>query len=365
MLHSNEVGKLTFPKIRIKELLYFLFGFILFVPLEVFQDGLYLSYLQILILVSVYRLKKHMFLLFLIFSVCAIISVINSDSMRLSALINPLLCMLVIAVNFKNREVAKIVLSGFIFSAIAHSIFLFLAALSSNNLSIVSMMYNRMWGGAYLPYFGNGLGLTFAAALVWTFYKKNWLAFGIIMVGAILCTSRTPLLICLMLIVFQLLSNKLGRFSVLFLATLSLMAVIPSTLDLSDYESRLFMVDDRFSVYLYALDSIYEHPLFGIGSDYLEYYLHAHNSFLQTALKHGIIAFTAWFFAIFIMFLSKVMKPYFFAFILFVIIVGSTQVGLHNPNVVTFIVIFVAAFDNRNRTFGDKSFCLGEKHVSG
>ena len=348
MIHSIEVGKSSFTEIKIKELACFLFGFILFAPLEVVQDGFFVSYLQILLLFLFSRCNKYTLIIFVFFSVCVVISVLNSDSMRPSSLINPLLCMLVFTINFKNSQAAKLVLSGFVFSAIVHSVFLFLAASSSNNLSIASLMYNRVWGGDYLPYFGNGLGLTFSAALIWSFYKKSWLAFGIIIVGAVLTTSRTPLLVCLILMFSQLISNRTGRIFALFLVMIFLFLFIPSELDISEYESRLFMVNDRLSVYFYSLVSIREYPLFGIGSDYLEYYLHAHNSFLQVALKHGLIAFMFWFFIIFIVFLSRVSKIYFIEFVLFVIIVGSTQIGLHNPNIVVFMVMFVAAFDDKN-----------------
>jgi O-antigen ligase len=127
--------------------------------------------------------------------------------------------------------------------------------------------------------------------------------------------------------------------------------VIVNDTDLADQAdgivSRITYAGDRSHVYTLALSNIVENPMLGAGSKNLEYFVHAHNSYLQIAYKYGFFALVSWFLLVYLAFFRNLILFKHIDFILIFGLVSFFQIGLLNSNLVMLLILYCRFFSDK------------------
>jgi len=329
---------------------------LIFMPIELFVNGLYLSYFQI-ILLFLYQEKKSKIkiIVFLGYSLFVVISTMLGNDITLISLINPIMIGFALIVSIKNVNQANMIKNGLYISAAVNSFLLIYLVSQQNISSLYFLMTARTWALEVVPYFGNGLAILFSMMMVFAYKEKKLKFFLIFFVGGLLTTSRLPLLTMLMILLIYFAGNinniKKASATGLFFIMLLLVPMFNSsfmpTNEMDGVVSRLTTANDRLHVYGVALSKYYENPIFGSGSEKLEYYFHAHNSFLQVAYSHGSLALIFWLMAIYMAFFQRLNFINNIAFYLIFALISLTQIGLHNLNALVVLTLYSSIFSNK------------------
>ena len=320
-------------------------------PIEIISDGLYLSYFQVIILFLFCKHKsKVKIVVFLCYSASIITSILLSSDVVLTSLVNPILTGLALIIFIDDKNQLEMIKNGIYISAIGNTIFLLILAYQKDINSIFILLTSRDWAVAEMPYFGNGLAMLFSAAMLLAFRENKIKLAVIFFIGGLLTTSRIPILvfaILLILSIFRIFKIRIilllivvGIF-LIFSLIFSDFGFIELSRDQADLLlSRMSTTEDRQDVYELAIAQMYNHPFFGAGSQKLDFYEHAHNSYLQVIYKYGIVTFPFWIFLIYLAFFKNLKFLRNIDFILFFLIISSSQIGLQNPNLVLVIVVY-------------------------
>jgi O-antigen ligase len=141
------------------------------------------------------------------------------------------------------------------------------------------------------------------------------------------------------------------RIFILFLCLLFLQlgfeSNIISTLSENDLDAmyaRLSYADDRAEVFNAALLNLYDNPFFGIGSEKLDFYEHAHNSYLQVAQKFGGYGLIVFLSLVYVAIFRNLSLAGNWLFVALFLIVTSMQIGLLYPNFLILIKVYLSAF---------------------
>jgi hypothetical protein len=160
----------------ITDIFWISFGFLMFIPIEIFAgSGLFFSYFQILTLFILSKTISRLRLsIFFLLSLIIVLSTIAGDEIRLTSLINPIVIGIALMINIESEHKAYMIKKGLYISAIAHT-FLLIYILSRANLSsLYDLLISRNWASDVMPYFGNGLGISFALAMLFAAKDRNW-----------------------------------------------------------------------------------------------------------------------------------------------------------------------------------------------
>ncbi len=342
---------------QVRNIFWAVFGMFIFMPIEIFYDGLYLSYFQIIILLFfTKRISKIAFLIFLGFLWSVLISVIRSDAVQLTTIINPILIGVALILTIQDKNQLHSIKLGIYFAAIGNTFALLFLAYHKNITNIFVLMGSRVWAIPEIPYFGNGLAMLFSAAMIFAYKENKYKLLFFLFIGGLLTTSRIPIFIFLLLIFFLVIrAIKLNIFYGLIIFIFTTASIISiqnpeffniSTAEMDSISARISTTEDRIEVYHLALSQIYEHPFFGIGSTKLDYYEHAHNSYLQIALKFGIVGFILWIILVYLAFFKNSIISENIGFLLLFLIISTSQIGLLNPNLVLMLLIYRWIFMN-------------------
>lgn len=337
-------------EILLKNLAWIFFGFILFMPIEVLVDGLYLSYFQIVILFLCcgYTSNLNITLLF-IYLFFVTLSIMSGFSVELTSLVNPFLTGIALVTSIKDINKIKMVNIGLYLSAIINGVYLCFLAYKNNLNNIFTLLSSRVWAVEQVPYFGNGLAMLFAATMLLAFIERKYFILSIAFIGGVLTTSRIPQLFFLVIIGSFMLRNLISKpfntfvlmgFATLFfisLSSLNFFDLSPGQIDL--LKSRFSEADDRFEVYQLTLTEIINNPFLGVGSTKLYYYEHSHNSYIQVLYKYGLFALFVWLFLLYLVFFKNLKWLNNIEFIIFFLIISVSQIGLQNPNLLLVILM--------------------------
>lgn len=327
-----------------------LFGVVLFTPIEIFTAGLYLAYFQIVLLVLLsdgYSRNKVMLVIFYIF--VTLLSMLLSSEINIYSLINPIFMALFFAVNLKDAKKFHLIKIGFYISAVLNAILLLYLIFRNDIGSLYFVLTNREWAVNDVHYFGNGLAMMFSAAMLLAFRDRQFIFFVVFFVGGLLTTSRIPFLLFLILVVFWV--YRLSLVKSFFVALLVLIFIISSLYvhqleffhfslgELEQLNTRLQFTGDRKEVYELALQKFFENPIFGVGGEKLDFFEHAHNSYLQVLYKGGVVSFVIWISLLYHSFIRGLDPIRNFDFFCFFALVSFFQLGLHSPNLIIALLL--------------------------
>lgn len=349
---TNNIGLKPY-NLSLKNSFWILIGILIMMPLEL-TDGLFFSYFLIILLLFTGFRKFDQTTFIFVVSLIAIyfLSSLLASELRLTSLINPVLSALVFLIPKHDDLINRMIKKGIYFSASFTSIVLIWGLNQEGLTSIYTIFTQRDWGLNYLPYYGNGLALLLSIAMIFAIKDKFYKLFILFTVGAILTTSRTPIVVFFITMLFGFISNLSIR-TVLntLMIIVPLIAIVifyilslPLAEELLGLQSRLFYSSDRVLVWNEALNSISENLFFGVGAAKLPFYDHAHNSFLQVIFKYGIFAFILWSIMIYKTFISTISFKKNLDFVLVLLLIGTIQIGLHNPNVLLMLLFFCRNF---------------------
>jgi O-antigen ligase len=351
-------------KYNARNLFWIVYGVLIFLPIEIFYDGLYLSYLQIAILffcsqgISKYRLT-HFFLWMTIVS----FSIFIGRDAAFETLINPMMIGLVLISPPVGSERALMIKRGVYISATIISIYL-AYLLVERDLNVLSIyITDREWAKNDIPFFGNGLAMLFVMAMLLLIKDKQYILFLLITFGALMTTSRMPVLALGLIILSLLLKFHFRGFIALvvciILLQIGLKVDVLSSFYQSDFDAlytRVSYAEDRAEVFNAALLNIYSNPFFGVGSEKLIFYEHAHNSYLQVMQKFGLMGFCVFLLLVFMSFFKDIKLYENLLFVFVFIAVTSMQIGLLNPNFMIIVKVYAALFFV-NHNFSKYKYC--------
>lgn len=159
----------------------------------------------------------------------------------------------------------------------------------------------RLWGASIFPDWPNYMAfmLSLAFLLNITVFRRPWRG-GLLLVAAILTTSRTPLIALALFLTASLLLRgarlRSGMPLIGVLASGALLALLQVDDVEANFLDRLLIFDDRDDIYSFALSLIQQSPLVGHGSILLDESIgftghpSFHNSYLDIAVRHGLPA---------------------------------------------------------------------------
>ena len=339
----------SFMTLNIKKYFWILYGFLVFIPFEFFFDGLFFAYFQGVLLLFLSRnLKAINLALFSLYLVCILISVSLGSNPMLVSLINPIMIGAILISGPIKQDRLLMIKHGIYISALCIALYLVFLFSQKGFDSIASMMINREWASENIVFFGNGLALMFSITMLFALKDRNYILLFIFFIGGLLTTSRMPI-ITMLVILFSLLikSTTTEKLSLALLVGLILALGgadwIPSAKifdGLGSLYERAIYTEDRLGVYNQALNVFYENPFFGIGSEKLFFYDHAHNSYLQIASKFGFFALSIFLVLLYINILNGVRISKDWVFLLVFFICTISQVALLSPNFLITIKIF-------------------------
>ncbi len=334
-----------------------LFGVLAFMPLEI-TTGLYVGLFQLIILFLLSkRISKIRLSLFLFFFSVVIFSTMTGDDARLTSLVNPLVIGLALLTNIRSENRATMLKKGIYISAAANTFFL-LYLLSQANLStLYAVLTTRTWAFESMPWFGNGLAMSFSMAMLLASKDGKYKLLLLLFIGGILTTSRIPLLsmVVILLVYFgrSINFNHLLKIVIIgILISLASMVILNNTDfapvdEMDGIAKRISYADDRNSVYTLALSKVVENPMFGSGSENLEYFEHAHNSYLQIAYRYGVFALASWFLMVYLAFFKNLILFKHIDFILVFGLISFFQIGLLNSNVLMLLILYCRFFSDK------------------
>ena len=108
---------------------------------------------------------------------------------------------------------------------------------------------------------------------------------------------------------------------------------------MSVVSGRINKTSDREEVYKIALSSFRDNPFFGTGAIKIEYFEHAHNSYLHVVSRYGIFAFLLWIALVYRAYFRGIHMRKNIDFILIFIVLSMSQIGLQSPNVLAVFTI--------------------------
>ena len=335
-----------------KNLFWIFYGVLIFMPLEIFHDGLYLSYLQIAILFFCsQRICKHRLALFVVWMTIVSFSILIGKDTAFETLINPMMIGLVLICPTVSLERAVMIKRGIYISAAIISIYL-AYLLVEHDLNILSVyMTDREWAKNDIPFFGNGLAMLFVMAMLFLIKDKQYLWFLLITFGALITTSRMPVFVLGFIVLSLLAKFHFRSFLALVVCIISMHIFFEFDVLSSSYQgyfdelySRLSYAEDRAEAFNAALLNIYSNPFFGVGSSKLYFYEHAHNSYLQVMQKFGLIGFCVFILLVYLSFFKEMKLYQNLLFVFAFITVTSMQIGLLNPNFMIIVKVYAALF---------------------
>jgi O-antigen ligase len=347
------------------DFLFFAFGVLIFLPLEIVYDGLWLSYLLIVIVFLCVGIKDlRIFILFLVYSACLCLSTLMGVFDGITSIINPIFTALILTVGPIDRKHLAIIINGIYFAAVTCVLHMVYVA---NQLDLFSslfvMLTSREWGVGTVVGFGNGLAIIFSLLMLYAYRQAKYFLICIFFVGGVLTTSRIPFAALGIVFVSFILDaiktrkiNYIFFLSVVMIFFASFYLLIGSLQDseLSILEARLSTSEDRVDVYSLAWNSFFDNPIFGIGAEKLPDFEHAHNSYLQVLSKYGIVGFICWIALWYYSFLKDVNIFRNKDFIMLMLVISLFQIGLHNPNAMLLIVLYHSMFVISKRSISIK-----------
>jgi hypothetical protein len=345
---SSTYKPWRFKIIPIKDIFWTLFGFLIFIPIEL-ADGLFLAYFQILVLFFLSKkISTVKFSIFSLYCLIVVLSITLGDEIRIASIINPILIGMALLVNIRSKYRSEMIIKGIYISAIAHTFLLMYIFSTADITTLYGMLTQRDWASDVIPYFGNGLAMSFAVSMLFAAKDRNWKLLLILFIGGVLTTSRVPIFSVVIISFFFVarsisLKNLINIIFIGFLVSFTFITLFTNYNLAEQVEgilNRFTYASDRNNVYLLAISEIVENPILGAGSKKLEYYYHAHNSFLQVAYRYGIFAFCLWFFLIYLSLLRGLMSLKYIEYILVFVLISFFQIGLLNPCIVLMIIIF-------------------------
>ena len=113
------------PFQRIANLFWVLFGILLFMPIELGVNGLFLAYFQIILLfIFSKKISKIKIIVYLGYCSLVLISTMIGDDIRLTSLLNPIAIGLALIINIKDKNQSRMIKNGLYISAAANTFFL-------------------------------------------------------------------------------------------------------------------------------------------------------------------------------------------------------------------------------------------------
>lgn len=345
---SFTIRKNNAINLNFKDFFWFLYGCMVFVPLEIFYDGLWTAYFQIIFLFLISnKINLIKFCLFLMWCSLFALSTVLSNFEGVHNLINPLLIGLVLIVAKPNDRNLNFILYGAYLSAILYVVHMLYLLVKLDVNSLFMVLTSRDWGVGLVIGFGNGLAILFSVLMLFAYKQSKYFLLIIFFVGGVITTSRIPFIALAVILFASFFNFSNFRFKVVVSSILCVLFVVASFNDFlpkeSEYElleNRMTTTEDRVDVYGLALSSFLEHPLLGVGADKLPEYEHAHNSYLQILSKYGMLGFIIWISLWYFSFFEKfdVFKNIDFVLIFFSI--SLFQIGLHNPNALILLIMY-------------------------
>jgi len=345
------------PFQRIANLFWVLFGILLFMPIELGVNGLFLAHFQIILLfIFSKKISKIKIIVYLGYCSLVLISTMIGDDIRLTSLINPIAIGLALIINIKDKNQSRMIKNGLYISAAANTFFLiYLFIIQQNIGSLYFLLTARTWALEAMPYFGNGLAMLFSLVMLFAFKEGRLKLVLLFFIGGVLTTSRVALLAMVIISIFYIIRSVknikaiaiVGLLSLSFFAPILYSTLVPDN-ELGGITSRLAMVNDRLDVYTLALSKVYENPILGVGSEKLEYFGHAHNSYLQIAYKYGGLALIFWLMLIYLAYFKRLRFVKNIPFLLIFAIISFGQIGLHNLNVLRVLAVYCCVFSENN-----------------
>lgn len=220
----------------------------------------------------------------------------------------------------------------------------------------------RLWGQAFFPDWPNFLAFLLAVAFMLNLllFRKP-LSAALLLFAALLTTSRTPL----MAVVLSILALCFYRGSFrprLFMVFAGAILIVTSVLLLLSFDfdkellDRMFIVEDRETIYSFALNLLRESPLLGHGAILLDESIgfdgfpSFHNSYLDVSVRHGLIALGV--------FLAVVIPGWkairtggatYFAIVMFFLAGALVQNFLKHPHVIMIYIVILSASELFNQ----------------
>jgi O-antigen ligase len=332
----------------IKEILWFIYGLLAFVPFEFLYDGLWLAYIQIAIIFCLSaKIKMLNVWIFFTWTAIVIISTLMSDFTGLQTLVNPIFTGLMLIAGDLKRRTSQIILNGIYTSALIYTFYMIYLALELDITSLFILMSSREWALDRVVGFGNGLAILFALVMIFSFKQKKYIMMMLFFIGGIFTTSRIPF-IALTIIILGFFYNstelhiKIRVITTLVVLLTAALAtdVMPNESEFIALEARFSTTDDRVDVYNLAWKHFEDNPFLGIGGAKLPEYDHAHNSYVQVLTKYGVIGFLIWILMWYVAYLKNINIKENLNFMLIFLIISTSQIGLQNPNALILIILY-------------------------
>ncbi|WP_428741981.1 O-antigen ligase family protein [Tenacibaculum sp.] len=328
----------------------FLAGLIAALPFVIAVEPFYSGYISFLLLIFVSDLKKInlkrlSYYLFYVFTVC--ISLVNVDYYFE---IKELLIGLLIPIVFLFFDL-KIDYDSF-FKGV--NVGIVIVTLSLLYLSVEKNLIGnymtfftseRDWGNDSL-FYGNGTALVLTLISSYYLIKDQILKSIIINIGAILTTSRVPLIMFAFIFIYILLISNVKKIYKALLTFILMGLIIYAAIFILKEESlinRFTRTGDRQYIFDYSFELFKKNIYLGFGPKDIPIYHHLHNSFFEVLFRYGIITFI--FYLILLLKGNLVNTRLIFIF-LTVFFFTFTQINLHNINYVVILSVIISNFKN-------------------
>lgn len=301
-------------------MLFAIFGF--FTVFMLSYKNIYISNILFYILFyksfSVKNIDRRIFLTFMLFELCVIVSTLTFIS-QYGVLSNRMLTQflftsqyLIFCIKFDPQGMRKLVIwfkvCGYLLSIYIVFVLVFTGTYKLLGFGFLSAS-NRMWGFGYIPQWPNGIPLSLVFVL-WLELREehpNWIFVCLSGFAAILTTSRIGLLGTLLVLGYFLISryNLQSRKVKIVLAFTGIFLVIVAVQILlrnQQFTIRLFSYKDRGALWGETIAAIRNRPILGYGGNTLDVYsqyfpfnkenawlmTHTHNTVLEICLRYGI-----------------------------------------------------------------------------
>lgn len=225
-----------------------------------------------------------------------------------------------------------------------------------SGLLLFSVPSLRLWGADIFPDWPNYIAFMLSLS-----FLLNVTVFGrpleavLILVAALLTTSRTPLIALALLIasllILKLVRVRLGTLLALGAVLLIMLLLLQLEVNIdSEFLRRLFIFEDRDEIYGFALGLVHESPWIGYGSVLLDESIgftghpSFHNSYLDIAVRHGLPALV-----IFLLLLTPPRGSWrqgglsFTTVVLFVLVGSIFQNFLKHPHILMLYAVLIQA----------------------
>lgn len=333
---------------RVIDFYWFVFGALVFVPLEIYYDGLWFAYFQIIFLfVLVGGVNRVKAIVFMLWCTLILLSTLLNNFDGLQSIVNPALIGLLMIIGRPVDRVLKSILAGLYAMSVLYVYWMIQALRGLDITSLFMVLTSRDWGVGVIPGFGNGLAIIFSLLMMFAYRQEKYLLMFALFAGGVMTTSRIPFVVMSLITFFIIIKKSdIRSKSILFFVIFSLVVAsvfssfFPESSEITLLEERAGTTEDRFEVYDLAISKFMQHPLIGIGAEKLPMYEHAHNSYLQVLLKYGVLGFFVWIFLWYLSFFRGFKFVYNLDFIFVFILISASQIGLLNPNALLLIMLF-------------------------